>query len=159
MLATSNRERHVIWTSPRVRHQHHCRVFYRFRSQVSLLYHAPIRIKVVRENHPAGEKEQDRETSENLSDLPLLVRAGDPCPLLRTQKIVGSKPCPKGSAFMVGFQHCMAHGVVSKDEELGSISGVERLTNQLAWLFQHKPGVPVPAQCDYRNILSSLNST
>jgi hypothetical protein len=43
----------------------------------------------------------------------------------------------KRSTFMVGCQHCMAHGVVSKDEELGSISGVERLTNQLAWLFQH----------------------
>ena len=65
----------------------------------------------------------------------------------------------KGSAFMVGCQHRMAHGVVSKDEELGSISGVERLTNQLAWLFQQKTGFPVPAQSDYRNILSSLNAT
>jgi len=65
----------------------------------------------------------------------------------------------KGSTFMVGCQHCMAHGVVSKDEELGSISGVERLTNQLSWLFQQNPGFPVPAQSDYRNILSSLNST
>jgi hypothetical protein len=65
----------------------------------------------------------------------------------------------KGSTFMVGCQHCMAHGVVSKDEELGSISGMERLTNQHSWLFQHKTGFPVPAQSDYRNILSSLNST
>ena len=65
----------------------------------------------------------------------------------------------KGSTFMVGCQHCLAHGVVSKDVELGSFSGVERLTNQLSWLFQQKPGFPVPAQSDYRNILSSLNST
>ncbi len=60
---------------------------------------------------------------------------------------------------MVGCQHYVAHGVVSKDEELGSMSGVERLTNQLSWLFQQKHGFPVPAQLDYRNILSSLNST
>ena len=65
----------------------------------------------------------------------------------------------KGSTFMVGCQHCMAHGVVSKDEQLGSISGMERLTNQRSWLFQQKRGFPVPAQSNYRNILSSLNST
>ncbi len=65
----------------------------------------------------------------------------------------------KGSTFMVGCQHCMAHGAVSKDVGLGSMSGVERLTNQLAWLSQHKTGFPVPTQRDYRNILSSLNST
>jgi hypothetical protein len=65
----------------------------------------------------------------------------------------------KRSTSMVGRQHYMAHGVVSKDEGLGSMSGVERLTNQLPWLFQQKPGFPVPAQSDYRNILSSLNST
>ncbi len=47
---------------------------------------------------------------------------------------------------MVECQHCMAHGVVSKDGGLGSMSGVERLTNQQSWLFQHKPGFPVPAQ-------------
>ncbi len=65
----------------------------------------------------------------------------------------------KRSTFMVGCQHCLAHGVVSKDRGLGSISGVERLTNQQSWLFQHWVGFPVPAPSDYRNILSSLNST
>ena len=65
----------------------------------------------------------------------------------------------KGSTFMVGCQHCMAHGVVSKDGGLGSMSGVERLTNQQSWFFQHKVGFPVPAQSNYRNILASLNST
>ena len=63
------------------------------------------------------------------------------------------------STFMVRDQHRLAHGVVSKDRGLGSMSGVERLTNQLAWLFQQTLGFPVPAQTDYRNILSSLNST
>jgi hypothetical protein len=65
----------------------------------------------------------------------------------------------KGSVFRVRCQHCMAHGVVSKDEKLGSMNGVERLTNQPSWLPQLKNGFPVPAQSDYRNILSSLNST
>jgi hypothetical protein len=65
----------------------------------------------------------------------------------------------KRSTFMVEYQHRVAHGVVSKDRGLGSMSGVERLTNQLAWLFQQKRGFPVPAQLDYRNILSSSNST
>jgi hypothetical protein len=65
----------------------------------------------------------------------------------------------KRSTFMVGCQHRMAHGVVSKDRGLGSMSGVERLTNQLSWLCQHKFGFPVPAQTDYRNILASSNST
>jgi hypothetical protein len=60
---------------------------------------------------------------------------------------------------MVEYQHRVAHGVVSKDRGLGSMSGVERLTNQRSWLFQQTLGFPVPAQTDYRNILSSLNST
>jgi hypothetical protein len=65
----------------------------------------------------------------------------------------------KRSTFMVGYQHRMAHGVGSKDRGLESMSGVERLTNQLTWLFQQKLGFPVPAQLDYRNILASSNST
>jgi len=46
-----------------------------------------------------------------------------------------------------------------KMQDLGFTSGVERLTNQRSWLFQHKNGFPVPAQSNYRNILSSLNTT
>ena len=65
----------------------------------------------------------------------------------------------KRSTFMVECQHRVAHGVVSKDRGLGSLSGMERLTNQLTWLFHQKLGFPVPAQSDYRNILSSSNST
>jgi hypothetical protein len=65
----------------------------------------------------------------------------------------------KRSTFMVGYQHRMAHGVVSKERGLGSMSGVERLTNQHSWLFQQTLGFPVPAPWDYRNILASSNST
>jgi hypothetical protein len=65
----------------------------------------------------------------------------------------------KRSTFMVGYQHRVAHGVVSKDRGLGSMSGVERLTNQHSWLFQQTLGFPVPAQWDYWNILASSNST
>jgi hypothetical protein len=126
----------------------------------SLLYHAPIRIKSFRTFQSLEEKGCGAERPQiPRSEATLWFPSLAPCPLLRTQKIVGSRPCPKGSTFMVGCQHRMAHGVVSKDEELGSMSGVERLTNQLSWLFQHKTGFPVPAQSDYRNILSSLNST
>ena len=65
----------------------------------------------------------------------------------------------KDSTFMVRDQHRLAHGVVSKDGSPRIQSGVERLTNQLAWLFQQKPWFPVPAQWDYGNILSSLKTT
>lgn len=65
----------------------------------------------------------------------------------------------KEATFMVVYQHRMAHGVVSKDRSLGSISGMERFSNQRLWLFQQLIRFPVPAQSDYRNILSSSNST
>jgi hypothetical protein len=126
----------------------------------SLLHHAPIRIKVVQESHPAGEKEQgpgDPRVSHGTfpahsSRRPLSRKTGP-----RKTSVPGR--VQKRSTFMVKYQHRMAHGVVSKDKGLGSMSGVERLTNQLAWLFQQKLGFPVPTQTDYRNILSSLNST
>ncbi len=66
-----------------------------FQYRFPLLYHAPIRIKVVREVYPAGEKEQAPGCLGALQEPSLLVRAGNPCPLRRTQKIVGSRPCPK----------------------------------------------------------------
>ena len=126
----------------------------------SLLYHAPIRIEVIQENLSAGSKEQGPGDLRNLfQDFPCsfepetLVRLSGP----RKSSVPGR--VQKRSTFMVKYQHCMAHGVVSKDRGLGSRIGVERLTNQRSWLFQHKPWFPVPAQRDYRNILSSLNST
>ena len=48
----------------------------------------------------------------------------------------------KGSVFMVRCQHCMAHGVVSKDRSLGFISGVERLSNQLHGCSSINSGSP-----------------
>ena len=110
--------------------------FYRFGSQVSLLYHAPIRIKVVRENYPVGEKEQDHGDLQQLLNSSLLVRTRNPCPLCGPRKSSVPGRVQNESTFMVGCQHCLAHGVVSKDGDLGLISGVERLTNQLSWLSQ-----------------------
>jgi len=49
----------------------------------SLLHHVPIRIKVVREDPPAGEKEQESRDLKDLQEPSLLVRAGDPCPVKR----------------------------------------------------------------------------
>jgi len=126
----------------------------------SLLYHAPIRIKVVREGSPAGEKEQGPGDSRDLSrDFPCSIEPETPVRLCGPRKTLVPGRVQKRSTFMVEYQHCVAHGVVSKDRGLGSMSGVERLTNQLAWLFQQKLGFPVPAQWDYRNILASSNST
>ncbi len=127
---------------------------------VSLLHHAPIRIKVVQESHPAGSKEQGLEDLKDLSqDLPCSFEPETPVRFCEPRKSSVPGRVQSRSTFMVGCQHCMAHGVVSKERGLGSVGGVERLTNQLAWLFQQKLGFPVPAQTDYRNILSSLNST
>ena len=126
----------------------------------SLLHHAPIRIKVVREGSPAGTKEQGPGDPRDLSrDFPCSFEPETPVRLCGPRKTSVPGRVQKRSTFMVEYQHRVAHGVVSKDKGLGSMSGVERLTNQLAWLFQQKLGFPVPAQLDYRNILSSSNST
>ena len=60
---------------------------------------------------------------------------------------------------VAGASISVAHGVVSKDGVSDQKAGVERVSNQLGWFCQQKFGFPVPAQSDYRNILSSLNST
>jgi len=62
----------------------------------SLLYHAPIRIKSFRtfqslEEKGCGAERPQIPRSEATRWFPSLA----PCPLLRTQKIVGSRPCPK----------------------------------------------------------------
>jgi hypothetical protein len=129
-------------------------------SVFSLLHHAPIRIEVLQENLSAGSKEQGPGDLRNLfQDFPCSFEPETPVRLSGPRKSSVPGRVQKSSTFMVGCQHRMAHGVVSKDRGLGSMIGVERLTNQLAWLFQQKLGFPVPAQTDYRNILSSLNST
>jgi hypothetical protein len=126
----------------------------------SLLYHAPIRIKVVREDRAAGEKEQDPGDLGDLSqEFPCAFEPETPVRFCEPRKSSVPGRVQKRSTCMVGCQHHVAHGVVSKDRGLGSMSGVERLTNQLAWLFQQKLGFPVPAHLNYRNILASSNST
>jgi hypothetical protein len=126
----------------------------------SLLYHAPIRIKGIGifeslEEKGCGAERPQVPRSEATRWFP-------PAPPVRfcgPRKSSVPGRVQKRSTFMVGCQHRVAHGVVSKDRGLGSISGLERLTNQLSWLSQHKFGFPVPAPSDYGNILSSSNST
>lgn len=127
----------------------------------SLLYHAPIRIKGIRVFKPRRRRRvAERRGFKYLeAKQPGVFSPTPPVRFCGPRKSSVPGRVQKESTLMVGCQHCMAHGVVSKDRGLGSISGVERLTNQLSWLFQHKLGFPVPAQTDYRNILSSLNST
>jgi hypothetical protein len=110
-------------------------------------------------NPPAGEKEQNVETSTISQNVLCSFEPETPVRFCGPRKSSVPGRVQKGSVFMVEYQHCMAHGVVSKDEELGFMSGVERLTNQPPGLLQLKNGFPVPARPDYRNILSSLNST
>jgi hypothetical protein len=126
----------------------------------SLLYRAPIRIKGIGmfkslEEKGCGAERPQVPRSEATRWFP-------PAPPVRfcgPRKSSVPSRVQKRSTFMVGCQHRMAHGVVSKDRGLGLMSGLERLTNQRLWLFQHTAGFPVPAQSDYRNILSSSNST
>jgi hypothetical protein len=126
----------------------------------SLLHHAPIRIKVVRDDHPAGSKEQGPGGLRDLSqEFPCSFEPETPVRVSGPRKSSVPGRVQKRSTFMVEYQHRVAHSVVSKDRGLGSIGGVERLTNQRSWLFQHKLRFPVPAQTDYRNILASSNST
>ena len=108
-----------------------------FWSQISLLYHAPIRIKVVREDPPAGEKEQNLETSAISQNVHCSFEPETPVRSCGPRKSSVPGRVQKRSTFMVEGQHCVAHGVVSKDGGLGSVNGVERLTNQQTWLFQH----------------------
>ena len=148
-------------TSSQVPYQHPCRVFYRF-WVLSFLYCTM---------HPSGSRSFGRITPparRSRTPETLEISPGS-SPAHSSRRPLSRKTGPrktsvpgrvqKRSTFMVEYQHRVAHGVVSKDKGLGSMSGVERLTNQLTWLFQQKLGFPVPAQTDYRNILSSLNST
>ncbi len=108
---------------------------------------------------PPVRKSRGTEISNHFWNLPCSFEPETPVRYCGPRKPSVPGRVQKRSTFMVKGQHCVAHGVVSKDGGLGSINGVERLTNQQTWLFQHKIGFPVPAQSDYRNILSSINST
>jgi len=148
-------------TSSQVPYQHPCRVFYRFWF-LSFLYCTmhPSGSRSFGKILPPARRSRAPETPEishgsfpaRSSRRPLSRKTGP-----RKTSVPGR--VQKRSTFMVEYQHRVAHGVVSKDKGLGSMSGVERLTNQRSWLFQQKLGFPVPAQWDYRNILSSSNST
>ena len=126
----------------------------------SLLYHAPIRIKSFGTFEPLEEKGCGAERPQvPRSEATRWFPPAPPVRFCGPRKSSVPGRVQKRSTFMVGCQHRVAHGVVSKDRGLGSMSGLERLTNQRSWLSQHKFGFPVPAQTDYRNILASSNST
>ena len=147
-------------TSSQVPYQHPCRVFYRFWF-LSFLYCTmhPSGSRSFGKIIPPVRRSRGTETSNNSWNPPCSFEPETPVRFCGPRKTSVPGRVQKGSTFMVECQHCMAHGVVSKDGELGSTGGVERLINQRSWLFQHKTGFPVPAQRDYRNILASLNST
>jgi hypothetical protein len=86
---------------------------------------------------PPVRRSRGTEISNNYWDFPCSFEPETPVRYCGPRKSSVPGRVQKGSTFMVRCQHCMAHGVVSKDEELGSISGVERLTNQQPWLSQH----------------------
>jgi hypothetical protein len=85
---------------------------------LSLLHHAPIRIKVVRVVHPAGEKEQGQRKSPSFWGA--LTCSFEPETLSGKpdQKIFGTRPCPSEAAQVSWFdQPSVAHGVGNKDAE------------------------------------------
>jgi hypothetical protein len=130
--------------SSRVPYQHHCRVFYRF----GFLFLFTV---------PCTHQDQELQDlsvpgGEGLRSVEALdpsKRSNPVCSLLGSlSRLTGPrKPSvpgrvQKGSTLMVEGQHCMAHGVVSKDGGLGSITGVERLTNQQHGCSSIKSGSP-----------------
>jgi hypothetical protein len=108
---------------------------------------------------PPARRSRSPETSKISRSYPCSIEPETPVRYYGPRKTSVPGRVQKRSTFMVGFQHHLAHGVVSKDRGLGSMSGLERLTNQHSWLFQQTLGFPVPAPWDYRNILASSNST
>jgi hypothetical protein len=89
------------WFYLLAQHLYRCRIFFGWRC-LSLLHHAPIRIKVIRDDHPAGEKEQGLGDIQNLKSR-LCSFEPDPYPPKRDQKIFGTRPCPNQAmtTFMV----------------------------------------------------------
>jgi hypothetical protein len=156
---------------PRVPHQHHCRRYLRFGFQLSLLDHAPIRIKAS-DFHRTREHEQSIRVPRHLrSRFSVHVHESRICgrvSLLASRVTPVRFADPDNRRFQavskrnqdswLGTSICLAHGVVSKDGE-SDIYGLHRLTNQGRWFIQHLAWVPVAARSGYPNILSSLNST
>jgi hypothetical protein len=89
-------ERDLLSDKARGRHLHHCRLFYRFGFQQAMLYCTM---------HPSGSRgsifialvkmSRGSESQRSHGPCSLLVFTSHPCPLLRTQKMTGSRPCPK----------------------------------------------------------------
>jgi hypothetical protein len=129
----------------RDRHLHRCRIFYRFGFQQAMLYCTM---------HPSGSRfsifialvkmSRASESHNSYDSSSLLVFTSHPCPLLRTQKMTGSRPCPRASDNSHGlrvpaFQWLTAWSVKMESSDP---SGVERVANQLGWFGQHKHELP-----------------
>ena len=110
----------------------------------ALLYHAPIGIKVF-DFHRTREDEQRIKRSKQFTVFSsLLVFTSHPCPRLRTQKMTGSRPCPRegdnSHGFWVpAFQWLTAWSVKM---EISDQRGVERVSNQHWWVGPAKNRVP-----------------
>jgi len=144
---------------------------YRFWFQLSLLYHAPIRIEAF-DFHRTREHEQGIRDPRNLRSLfPAHVhesRICDRVSLLASRVAPVRFADPDNRRFQavsttdqdswLGASICLAHGVVSKDG-VSDIYGAATVDQSRRWLVQHLAWVPVTAQSGYPNILSSWNST
>jgi hypothetical protein len=148
LLTTPNQERDCFLTRPEVA----IRTIAGFSTgsgsvSHALLYHAPMRIKGFMGLLTLRERVAERR---GLRDL----EAEQPgCFLLRPLSATADPENDRFQAvskdkrqlsWFAGASISMAHGVVSKDGNLGLI-GVERVSNQLGWFGQHKFGFPVPA--------------
>jgi hypothetical protein len=166
-----SRKHNMFSDKSRGPHQHHCRRYLRFWSQLSLLYHAPIRIKAS-DFHRTREHEQSIRVPSDLRSLFSAhiheARICDRVSLLASRVTPVRFADPDNRRFQtvstgdqdswLGASICLAHGVVSKDGG-SDIYGAVTVDQSRRWLIQHLAWVPVTAQSGYPNILSSLNST
>ena len=99
-----------------VQHLYPCRIFFGWRC-LSLLHHAPIRIKVIRNDHSAGEKEQGLGDMQDLKRCPCsfepdpLSASADP-ENLRYHAVSNTK---KQQVSWVDSSAFMAHSLDNKD--------------------------------------------
>ena len=144
---------------------------YRCRFQLSLLYHAPIRIKAFDFHRTRVDEQRIRAPrslrpcfSAHLHEPRICDRVS--LPASRVAPVRFADPdnrrfqavSTRDQDSWLGSSISLAHGVVSKDED-SDISGAATVDQSRPWLIQHLTWLPVAAPSGYRNILSSLNST
>jgi hypothetical protein len=127
-----------------LQHPYPCRIFEGFWC-LSLLHHAPIRIKVVRVFHPAGEKEQGQRDPNKFWGTFPARSSRTPCPENRTQKIFGTRPCPNEAMTTTMVLPALLWLTAWAIKMLKRIKEVERRTNQPFWVNQRLLWFSVPA--------------